>query len=282
MTNISANLRYSIFGGVFMKLKKFLAVIFAFACFIICPNCCTYADEESGFTYSVIDGCAQITGYTGNPTVLDIPESIDGAPVLTIRDNAFFMCDTLTEVNLPKTIGSIGHHAFFGCTSLCVVNMPQSLVSLGMGTFSGCTSLTSIALPDTLTDVPEDCFNGCSSLGEVSLGSQVFSIGTRSFYHCESLESLYLPPTAENIEAEAFGGDSLILLGEKGSATEKYAEDNRIAFISSDKTVNTLSEVLVSKKKGFRTIAIILILSGLGLVLFTILSEHIRRKRMKR
>ena len=45
------------------------------------------------------DGTATITGYTGSPTVVVIPSSIDGRPVTSIGGSAFGWCSSWNSVS---------------------------------------------------------------------------------------------------------------------------------------------------------------------------------------
>lgn len=264
-----------------MKTTKILMVIYSAAAIIFGSHSNIYADEAVGYTYSIIDGRAEITGCTGEPKVLEIPESIDGEPVILIRDNAFYRCETLTEIRLPETVSKIGHHAFFGCTSLSTVKLPETLSFIGMGAFSGCTSLSSLCLPDTLTVIPDDCFNGCSELNFVSTGSRIKTIGSRAFYSCGALESLYLPPSADEISSDAFDRSEIVLIGEKKSKAEEFASANGIPFINSDNAVSAVSLSDIKTRRNLGIIGTLLLLSGIVIMSFSSVKAYIRFRREK-
>lgn len=232
---------------------------------ILCTICPfnAFADDSDSFTYTIINGEATITGFTGEPVYVEIPETVEGSPVTEIRDNAFFRCKSLKQISLPSGITEIGHHSFYECTSLESIVLPASLEEIGMGAFSGCTSLSAVNLPAQLKSLPDSCFRsctaltemvipdgietiekycfyGCTSLSYVSLGSGIENIGSRTFYMCTSLENLYIPPSAEILGLESTGyglsdGASAVqsgftLHGETDSAAESYALSNGIAF----------------------------------------------------
>ncbi|MCD8026399.1 MAG: leucine-rich repeat domain-containing protein, partial [Clostridiales bacterium] len=74
----------------------------------------TASADEAGtasddYEYEILtDGTAEITGYTGEATDLEITSAIDGYTVTSIGDSAFEDCDSLTSVTIPDSVTSIG------------------------------------------------------------------------------------------------------------------------------------------------------------------------------
>ena len=100
------------------------------------------AEPSAGFTYTVTDGYATITGYVGDETALVIPATIDGYRVISIGDNAF-EDRALKSVIISNGVQSIGWFAFRGCIALCEVQTPQCLAKIEYGAFENCnTKLT--------------------------------------------------------------------------------------------------------------------------------------------
>ena len=87
------------------------------------------------------DGTLEITGYQGNDTELVIPAEIGGKCVTSIVDRAFYGCSSLTSIELPAGLTSIGRYAFLYCSSLTGIELPAGLTSIGDSTFSGCDDL---------------------------------------------------------------------------------------------------------------------------------------------
>ena len=125
----------------------------------------------------------------------------------TLTAIAFSGCSSLTEINLPASLTSIGEHAFNGCSSLTGIHLPDDLTSIGESAFYDCSSLTEIHLPANLTSIREGVFNGCSSLTEIHLSASLTSIGGAAFRGCSSLTEIHLPASLTSIGA-AFGGCS--------------------------------------------------------------------------
>ena len=86
------------------------------------------------FLYSVENGEATITGFTGNDAVLTLPSAIDGYAVTRISDDAF-NSDTLESVIIPEGVVKIGWFAFKDCSALRTVTIPESVESIGYSAF---------------------------------------------------------------------------------------------------------------------------------------------------
>ena len=139
------------------------------------------------------DGTVTITGYSGNASILNIPETIDGKTVTSIGNNAFQNKTGIRMVNIPDTVTSIGASSFFGCVSLSSVHFSGNLTEIATQAFRGCTSLQSANLPEGLL------YLGRTADSAVGAGA--------AFYGCSSLESVYIPATLDDVGNNYNGGD---------------------------------------------------------------------------
>lgn len=177
-------------------------------------------DSDTGKDY------ASITGYTGNPSVLAIPETLDGYTVKKIANSAFAKKTSLKAVTIPDTVTKIGNYAFSGCTNLSNVSLSKNLQSLGSGVFENCKSLIEIEIPKSLeeagvwgfsgsgltsvtfeagTDKVVSClFHGAEKLENVTLLDTMTAIGDRAFEKCTSLKEIRLPNKLTAIGYQAF------------------------------------------------------------------------------
>ena len=148
------------------------------------------ASVTNDFTYTVNDGRASITGYTGNDTAVVIPSTLDGLPVDTIAASAFSGRTDLKSITLPDSITSIGHDAFFGCTGLTSINIPDGVTRIGWQAFSYCSNLTDLDLPSALASIETGTFSACTGLTSITIPARVASIDSLAFQGCTRLVTI--------------------------------------------------------------------------------------------
>jgi hypothetical protein len=130
------------------------------------------------------------------------------AGLMSLGDGAFAGCSSLTSIELPTGLTSLDEGAFFGCSSMTSIALPAGLTSLGEGAFAGCSSMTSIELPASLTSIGERAFACCSSMTSIELPASLTSIGEGAFDGCSSMTSIELPAGLTSIGVNAFAGCS--------------------------------------------------------------------------
>ena len=101
-----------------------------------------------------------------------------------IANTAFMDCYSLTSIDIPNSVISIGEDAFHSCYSLTSIIIPNSVTSIGECAFSGCDSLTNIVIPNSVTSIGEGAFSGCDSLTNIVIPNSVASIESCAFYGC--------------------------------------------------------------------------------------------------
>lgn len=98
--------------------------------------------------------------------LLETPRNLFGHYMIregtkVICDRAFSWCESLTSINIPDSVTSIGNEAFSWCESLTDINIPHSVTSIGNSAFYECRSLTSINIPNSVTSIGESAFYKC-------------------------------------------------------------------------------------------------------------------------
>lgn len=123
------------------------------------------AADTSAFSYEIEEDGVVITGYSGEETAVDIPETVDGKPVVAIGQQAFEGNSALTHVTLPESVVRIGAYAFHGCTALAEISLPAQTATIQGAAFYQCSGLQQITIlnatcsiydaPGTICDTAE-------------------------------------------------------------------------------------------------------------------------------
>jgi hypothetical protein len=199
-------------------------------------------------SYTNNNGTITITGYTGPGGNVTIPSTIDGLPVTSIGDKAFYFVTGLTGVTIPDSVTSIGDDAFAGATSLTGIVIPDSVTNLGaeafvscaslasltigkgittiqggggeggLGTFMNCLSLTRITIPDNVTRIEDGAatlggdvgaFSDCTSLTNVTIGRGLTYLGLGAFTWCTNLVGVYFRGNAPTHRQNVIFGEDI-------------------------------------------------------------------------
>lgn len=118
-----------------------------------------------------------------------------------IESYAFYGCESLPNITIPRTVTEIGDYAFYGCKNLRTIRSGiqtdhSDISIIGKSAFENCTNLESIAndietIPFINTTViNERAFYGCSSLTSIKIPSLLKTIKEDAFAACVKLNSI--------------------------------------------------------------------------------------------
>ena len=166
---------------------------------------------ESGvdFTFKLRqDNIVEVAGYKGFHKNMEIPDRYGEGKVIRTAIGAFRRDTAIKSVKMPDTIVNIGQESFYSCTGL-----------------------KEIAFSSNLKYIHRSAFNCCKNLRKVDLPYGMLHIEMRAFKDCSRLSEIFIPRTVGFIGEEAFYGcDNLLVLCEKDSYAEKYAQENNIKY----------------------------------------------------
>ena len=181
--------------------------------------------ESGGFRYRLLeDGTAEILKYTGRDLYPALPEALDGRPVTSIGEDAFYDSDcSVKHITIPASVKHIGSGAF-SMTDLEEIEIPAGVVSMGDNPFGYCASLKSITVAggnpvfyvqDGVLFCREDhslvCFpNLAADPDEEEAAAYTVPAGTEiirgsAFGGVECLSEIVLPDSLRAIGPQAFG-----------------------------------------------------------------------------
>lgn len=156
------------------------------------------------FHYTVQDGAATITKYTGASGEVTVPDTIGGYPVTAIGPCAFMQTD-VTGIVIPARVSSIGGAAFEGCQKLTAVTLPEGLTAISDSLFYYCEHLKTVTIPDGVTRIGDNAFAHCQKLTNLILPDRVGHIGDSAFIFCGALTNVHLPKLLATVGSYAFG-----------------------------------------------------------------------------
>lgn len=154
------------------NVKKTLSLILV-AVMLLCslPIAVSAVDTftEGGYTYTVSDGKATITGSddTINGDVT-LPATLGGYPVIAIGDYAFNSNQALTGVSIPSSVKTIGKDAFAFCYQLATATLNEGLEVIDSTAFVFCDKITKIDIPASVKRINERAFFQCVHLATIN------------------------------------------------------------------------------------------------------------------
>jgi hypothetical protein len=128
----------------------------------------------------------------------------DKIPGIThIGQSAFYQNYSLTSLEIPDSVVSIGDLTFANCR-LTSLNIPDSLLSIGQNAFVY-NKLTSLEIPNSVVSIGENAFFH-NPIAKLKIGNGTKSIGRKAFYSCP-IKVLDLGTSLETIGQQAFDGN---------------------------------------------------------------------------
>lgn len=136
-----------------------------------------------GYNYNEETAWVDDNKYFAGTDVV-IPETVEYKSkvykVIGISSSAFKNCSSLTSVNLPASLESIGKEAFLGCSELYEINFPSSLKTIGEEAFRR-TNIRDVVIPENITILEKLVFAECSNLKNVFIPSSVTTVKSEPF-----------------------------------------------------------------------------------------------------
>ena len=136
------------------------------------------AVERDWYDYSIED-------YFKINSTLIIPEGC-----LWIGFKAFWGCERLKKVEIPKSVKKVGDRAFKDCTCLEKVVISEGVVCIGEFAFYGCWWLGKVIIPKSVERIEQYAFDSCLNAEIiVKRPKSLFQFITpMTFIRCKSVE----------------------------------------------------------------------------------------------
>jgi len=133
------------------KITIFIVCMLLIGTFFAVTPDTVSADQDGDYTFTVSNGKAIITGYTGDGGAITIPATMTNMtnesivyPTVAIADRAFQQKNSLTSVIIPDSVTWIGNFSFYSCRSLTSVTIGRGFTQGYTHCFESCSALMSI------------------------------------------------------------------------------------------------------------------------------------------
>ena len=235
------------------------------------------ATATSAFTYVNHGDSIEITGFNNSVSDVVIPSEIEGLPVTAISVGAFYL-STITSIEIPNTVTSIGEMAFLGCTSLKSVKLSTGVAKIDKNAFGSCSALQEIqvakdnpnfsslngvlyskkqdtlviypaakidaayTIPSGVTSVAMYAFSENPYLETLTIPNSLIKVGDSAFYNCKNLRAVSYNGTEEEWNQITIG-----LLNEKLTGATIQYQERIIGDVNADGAF-TVSDVVLLKK----------------------------------
>ena len=153
----------------------------------------TVSSKVTELQYGAFDSCASLQTVT----------FAEGSKLQSIGNNAFYMCKSLSDINLPDSVKSIENEAFYACRSLEAINFGTQLHEIEKRAFYS-SGLKAVDIPDNVTKLGERAFFDCNDMLELALGTGLDGIPDGTFGYCQSLIEIEFPSNITYIGDNAF------------------------------------------------------------------------------
>ena len=137
--------------------------------------------QEAEVTCETV-GAKNYSGAVTIPATVTVDETI--LNVTSIGEDAFYLCKSLTSVDIPNTVTNIAAWAFCGCANLTSFTIPDGVGCIENGAFLGCSGLTSVSIGNSVTQIGSMAFQSCTRLIDITIPNSVTSIENEAFAHC--------------------------------------------------------------------------------------------------
>lgn len=160
-------------------------------------KCLKYTLNAEGTGY-IVDGISGSNYYTDE---IVISPTYNGLPVVELATDCFNNWD-IVSCSMPDTIVKIGANAFYKCDEMTSVKIPRDCETIDAYAFY-CCKINSIAWGQSLKYIGEDAFYAAFNCSYVILPDGVEKIGKKAFGY--NKVNFFIPNSVERMGATAFG-----------------------------------------------------------------------------
>ena len=137
--------------------------------------------RECNFVFEAETGLLSTDGRVNPARELELPSSIDGRRVTTLKTACLVSYHYLERMTIPDSVTEMEPYTFYDMIYLKTVRLSGSLKAISTGAFGRCRSLTSVVIPPSVEEICGEAFYQCSSLATVTIPDTVRTVGRCAF-----------------------------------------------------------------------------------------------------
>ena len=219
------------------------------------------AGSWGGFSYTVTNGEATITGCSVSTAAVNVPSSIEGYPVTAIGELAFYQVKTLQSLTIPASVKSIHSSGIASCDNLTGIwvdsgnpiyssdasgallskdkkilyqlplgvsgsyTIPASVTTVVKKAISGNDNLTELIIGDGVTTIEEYSMSSCGKLKTITIGNGLTAIPQNAFSYCGSLTTVSIGNGVKEISRWAFRECSALTTVRIGDGVQSISKE---------------------------------------------------------
>ena len=174
-------------------------------------------------------------------TEISLPESIT-----TINTGILKGCKKLTSLTISSKTETIGGEAFFQCR-IYELDLPKTITSIGDSAFFACNNITELVIGENVTTIGKIAFGGCTSLLSLYVEGGSTSLGEKAFYaipdFTTSPSRIYVPDNRLEYYQTASGWKTYVDNIRAMSESSKTFEYSNLKFEITDNAAKTVKLV---------------------------------------
>ena len=216
---------------------------------------------ETNIETEDVTGGVKITRVTGNYPEIEIPETIGGKKVISMRGMTFDTSVDITKLHIPSEVVELNdfmgsfyiysdvfaeievaadNPAFYSKNGvlyskdnelLCYprgktdesFTIPDGVTAIGEYAFSNAKALKSVTIPESVTELREGAFNNCENLDAANIPSGVTELTHYVFGGCGRLSALVIPESVTEISGLTFTGSDW---------ADDHADENGLVIVN--------------------------------------------------
>ena len=208
-----------------------------------------------------VEGGERITRVTGNNPVIDIPETVAGKKVVSMRNMSFDTDVDITKLRIPSGVTELNdfmgtfyiysdvfseievaadNPAFYSKDGvlyskdnvlLCYPRgkadesfaIPDGVTAIGEYAFNNARALKSVTIPESVKELQQGAFNNCENLDAANIPSGITELTHYVFGGCGKLSELVIPERVTEISGLTFYGSDWI---------DDHADENGLVIVN--------------------------------------------------